>query len=90
MRNVSLHARLLGSCASVILFAGIAQSALADSSDGDRLETVTVTGIRYQEAAREMQRDAPNIIDVQSAEAMLKYPDFNAANRSAACPAFRF
>ena len=86
MKNLGLNARLFCSCASVLFFAGMAQCALADSDDNNRVETVVVAGIRYKEAAREMQQDAPNIINVQSAEEILKYPDFNAAESLSRMP----
>ena len=84
MKNLSLNARLLCSCASVLFLAGTAQTAVAQSSEA--METVTVTGIRYKESARELQKTAPNIINVQSAEEILKYPDFNAAESLSRMP----
>ena len=86
MKNLSPSARLLCSCASVLFLASTAQSAVADSSDDDRVETVVVTGIRYKEPARELQQNAPNIINVQSAEEILNYPDFNAAKSVSRMP----
>ena len=38
-----------------------------------------VTAPRKEAVAREVQRNAVNIVNVQSAETILKYPDFNAA-----------
>jgi TonB-dependent receptor len=59
-----------------------AQSAGGNAS----VETVVVTGIREEEAARELQKQAPNLINVQSAEAIVKYPDFNAAESLSRMP----
>ena len=42
-------------------------------------QTVTVTAPRQRDLARQVEYAAPNIIDVQSAETIAKYPDFNAA-----------
>ena len=87
MENLRLNARLLCSCVSIVLFAGVAQSALAATdTDNGAAETVVVTGIRFKEQAREMQKTAPNIINVQSAEEILKYPDFNAAESLSRMP----
>ncbi|MDE1940433.1 MAG: TonB-dependent receptor plug domain-containing protein, partial [Alphaproteobacteria bacterium] len=87
MRIPSLSTRLLWSAASVLLLAGAAQSAIAQTSgDGGTVETVVVTGIREEEAARELQKQAPNLINVQSADAIIKYPDFNAAESLSRMP----
>jgi TonB-dependent receptor len=40
---------------------------------------VVVTAPRKEVAARDLQHNAPNLISVQSAETIEKYPDFNAA-----------
>ncbi|MGN8001521.1 TonB-dependent receptor [Sphingomonas sp. 22176] len=45
----------------------------ADSRD------IVVTGKRAAETARAEERAAPNLINVQAAEDIVKYPDFNAA-----------
>ena len=42
-------------------------------------EEVVVTAPRQEDRARSIQYQAPNIVDVQSAESIAKYPDFNAA-----------
>ncbi|MDE2163784.1 MAG: TonB-dependent receptor [Alphaproteobacteria bacterium] len=87
MRIPSLSTRLLCSSASVLFLAGAAQSAIAQTSgDGGTVETVVVTGIREEEAARELQKQAPNLINVQSADAIIKYPDFNAAESLSRMP----
>jgi outer membrane receptor for ferrienterochelin and colicin len=40
---------------------------------------LVVTAPREEAAARQRQQDAPNLVNVQSAETIEKYPDFNAA-----------
>ncbi|QXQ07633.1 TonB-dependent receptor [Sphingosinicellaceae bacterium] len=40
---------------------------------------IIVTARRRSETAREEQRLAPNLVDIQAAEEIVKYPDFNAA-----------
>ncbi len=42
-------------------------------------EQLIVTAPRVEVKAREVQRAAPNLVNVQSAETIEKYPDFNAA-----------
>jgi TonB-dependent receptor len=53
---------------------------------GEGVETVVVTAPRYAAPAREKQKLAPNLINVQSAETILKYPDFNAAESLSRVP----
>ncbi|HLZ85290.1 MAG TPA: TonB-dependent receptor [Caulobacteraceae bacterium] len=52
-----------------------AAAAATDSSVGE----VVVTAPRQEDKARAVQLTAPNLIAVQSAETIQKYPDFNAA-----------
>jgi len=49
-------------------------------------ETVVVTASRYQEEARIQQKDALNIVDVQSAQEIQTFPDFNAAESLSRMP----
>jgi outer membrane receptor for ferrienterochelin and colicin len=49
-----------------------------DPAPGDQ-GTIVVTAPRRQSEARDVQFQAPNIVNVQSAETIAKYPDFNAA-----------
>src|SRR5579859_3450843 len=44
----------------------------------DGLETITVSASRSADTAIQQQKNAINIIDVQSAEKMAQYPDYNA------------
>jgi TonB-dependent receptor len=57
----------------------LAQAALADAVPSSAVDEVVVTAPRQEDKARARQEEAPNIIDVQSAETIAKYPDFNAA-----------
>jgi TonB-dependent receptor len=50
------------------------------------LSEVVITAPRQEDKAREVQLKAPNLIAVQSAETILKYPDFNAAEALARMP----
>ncbi len=87
MKNLGLNARLLCSCASILFLAGAAQSAMAQTTgENQTVETVVVTASRYQEAARQQQKNALNIVDVQPAEEIIKYPDFNAAESLSRIP----
>jgi TonB-dependent receptor len=51
------------------------------SADGaaPTVEDLVVTAPRAEAAARDVQQQAPTVINVQSAETIAKYPDFNAA-----------
>jgi TonB-dependent receptor len=68
---------------SSALLTATAWAAPADSDASAAPEpqssTIVVTAPREEEAARQKQHDAPNLINVQSAETIAKYPDFNAA-----------
>lgn len=57
-----------------------AQTAFAQTANSaSNTEMVTVSASRLSDVALQEQLGALNIIDVQSAEAMSKYPDYNAA-----------
>lgn len=62
------------------LFGGgaYAQEVKASATNGSQ-ELIVITAPREEEAARAKQQDAPNLVIVQSADTILKYPDFNAA-----------
>jgi len=64
-------------CSASIL--ALAVAAQAQNSSSVNTEMVTVTASRLSDVAQQQQINALNIIDVQSAEAMAKYPDYNAA-----------
>ena len=77
---IKLHwaAALLCSASALAMAATCAQAA-DDAGGATAVEGVVVTAPREETAAREEQYKAPNIVDVQSAETIAKYPDFNAA-----------
>jgi TonB-dependent receptor len=57
-----------------------AACAADDAPKATDVKEVVVTGAPREEVkARKVQQDAINVIDVQSAETIAKYPDFNAA-----------
>ncbi|MDQ2859438.1 MAG: TonB-dependent receptor [Pseudomonadota bacterium] len=66
----------LMSGASLLVFAHAASAAEADTSTVGEL---VVTAPRQEVKARAVQLQAPNIVSVQSAQTILKYPDYNAA-----------
>ncbi len=68
---------LLGACALGVL--AMAGQARAADVPANGVSEVVVTAPRQEEQARQLQKTAPNLITVQSAEAIAKYPDFNAA-----------
>lgn len=72
---------ILLAAASVLAMSGGAHAAdaSADESAAKTVEAVVVTAPRAEAAARIVQQAAPTIINVQSAETIAKYPDFNAA-----------
>ncbi|WP_157094044.1 TonB-dependent receptor [Sphingomonas mali] len=47
---------------------------------------IVITAPRDQEKAREVKKNALNIVEVQSAESIAKYPDFNAAEALSRVP----
>ncbi len=71
----------LAGTASVVVLAPAAQAAQAAAAATDQttVTQVIVTAPRQEAKARAVQMDAPNLIAVQPAETILKYPDFNAA-----------
>jgi TonB-dependent receptor len=49
----------------------------ATSSDSN--SAIVITGARAAKTARAEQKQAPNLVNIQSAETIAKYPDYNAA-----------
>ena len=83
-RGFAVHQTILLSCvASMALSAATSASAAsmqqADSSQDTGSSTDVVVTARTQKTARSEERAAPNILNVQPAEEIVKYPDFNAA-----------
>ena len=70
-----LHHILAGS--SLLVLAAQAHGQTASSPS--EVSGVVVTAPRQEQVARQIQFAAPDIINVQSAETIQKYPDFNAA-----------
>ncbi len=73
-----VYGALMTSSALLLATGAYAQSAPATAPGGES-NNVVVTAPRQENLARERQFEAPNIINVQAAETILKYPDFNAA-----------
>jgi TonB-dependent receptor len=78
MSTVRYSAALISSV-SMLALAQAAFAADGAAGAGSSLTEVVVTAPREEAAARARQADAPNMINVQSAETIAKYPDFNAA-----------
>jgi TonB-dependent receptor len=74
----------LASGASLVALAGAAWA--DDSAPAGPLTEVVVTAPRQEVEARAVQLKAPNLISVQSAETIAKYPDFNAAESLSRMP----
>lgn len=76
--------RILVATTSLLALAGAARaeaaaSAASDSAASPLSEVVVTAAPRQEVQARAVQLQAPNLISVQSAETIAKYPDFNAA-----------
>ncbi len=69
----------LMSAGSLLALSSGAWAADAAPDAGAQVSEVIVTAPRQEEKARTVQFKAPNLISVQAAETILKYPDFNAA-----------
>lgn len=74
-----------------LLFTTVSAVAFVTSTSAFAAEETTVPDIvvtapRAEVKAREVQQNALNIVNVQSAEAIAKYPDFNAAEALARVP----
>jgi len=63
-----------------VLLATAAPAFAAPAAPSDpAADTIVVTGRRANDTARDEQRIAPNLVNIQAAEDIVKYPDFNAA-----------
>lgn len=70
---------LLGSAFCALLVASAAQGqSVAPTSTANGTDVVVI-GTRANRHARDEERTAPNLVNVQAAEEIVKYPDFNAA-----------
>lgn len=75
-----VFAALLSTTSTLVLVGAAAAADVASpGQSGAEVEGVVVTAPRQEDKARVRQLQAPNLIDVQSAETIEKYPDFNAA-----------
>lgn len=84
MKKAIAHAHLVGSTvvtALLVLNSPIVRAEAQSASSGkeSELEEIVVSANRLADVARLEQKDASNLINVQSAEDMAKYPDFDAA-----------
>jgi TonB-dependent receptor len=70
---MSIHFRASLVSLSALVLASAAHADNAPASE------IVVTAPREETVAREKQMAAPNLLNIQSAETILKYPDFNAA-----------
>jgi TonB-dependent receptor len=87
VRRTSSHA--LGLLFATTSFAALAGAACADTADSTNQKSVgevVITAPREEVKARAVQQAAPNIVRVQAAETILKYPDFNAAEALSRMP----
>jgi TonB-dependent receptor len=80
-RRAATFFGVLLSTASVFALAerARAEDTASTAAAGGSLSEVVVTAPRQEAKARALQLQAPNLIEVQSAETIAKYPDFNAA-----------
>ncbi len=85
-----LHALILASTSLLAAATATAQTAPAPvqvaSADTTAPDTIVVTGRRFNEGARAQQKNAINVVNIQSAEDIVKYPDFNAAESLSRIP----
>ena len=82
-RHVSLAAQV---SLAAIAFGFQPAAAQAAEADGDAAAQIVVTAPRQAKTARDEQQIAPNLVDIQSAETIAKYPDINAAEALSRIP----
>ena len=75
---MSLSSFSLGLMAAVSLSA-MSGAAFAADETANTVQSVVITAPREEVKARAKQENAPVIVDIQSAETIAKYPDYNAA-----------
>ncbi len=83
MRSCAFRASLLATV-SVLSFSGAAFA--AEDNSPTLVDTVVVTAPREEVVARLRQAQSATIINVQSAETITKYPDYNAAEAAGRIP----
>jgi TonB-dependent receptor len=83
---MKIRATTLVSTTLMALAATGAHAETDPTSPDNKKNDIVVTAPREESRARETQQDAPNLINVQSAESIAKYPDFNAAEALSRIP----
>jgi TonB-dependent receptor len=80
---MAIQKHLILAAASLLALSTAAKAAGVDAAESPAAATavsdLVVTAPREETQARARQQNAQNLIDVQSAETIAKYPDFNAA-----------
>jgi len=79
MATVRFTAALVSSASLLALAAAAGAQTNANAPSPSPTDEVVVTAPREEVKARIVQYDAPNLVSIQSAETIAKYPDFNAA-----------
>jgi TonB-dependent receptor len=72
-------AAMAGGASADAAGSGVATEATGDTPNASVSEITVTAAPRQEVKARAVQFEAPNLISVQSADTILKYPDFNAA-----------
>ena len=86
MRIKSSALALMSSASLLVLACRAVAASEAASAADSQVSEVVVTAPREEVKARALQLTAPNLITVQAAETIQKYPDFNAAEALARMP----
>ena len=82
-----LHTRILATASLMVLsHAAQAQQMPAPAEANDTASAIIITAPRLETTARKAQEIAPNMVNIQSAEAIAKYPDYNAAEALSRIP----
>ncbi len=79
MSKIVLLSCVAGMALSMAISTNAAAAQQADTSQAAGGSTDVVVTARSQKTARSEERAAPNLLNVQPAEEIVKYPDFNAA-----------
>lgn len=73
-------------CSTSLVSNAIAADTNAAIVQSTSIETIVVTAPRAETAARQVQQDSATLVNVQSAESIEKYPDYNAAEAMGRIP----
>jgi TonB-dependent receptor len=79
IRALALASTAVVACLPLMAHAQAAAAPEPESAAQSRDSVIVVTAPRQEEAAREKQKAASVIVNVQSADTIKKYPDYNAA-----------